>query len=122
MTKSEREIVLCEKYESNVGWVETGTVSTSAVARGMSSENFAEVIADFLNSGMKDYRQGLAVGKLCQNKHRTLQASIIRFCLGIIIAISDTEWTDARNEAPVAMGKEIARQIEAGDLNMGYMI
>jgi len=97
-------------------------VSVWGVARGMDSENMSDLLGDYLNVGMKDYREGLAVGKLCQNKHRTIQASIIRFCLGVIIGLSDTEWTDARNETPVAMGKEIARQIEAGELNMGWMI
>ena len=103
-------------------------VSVWGVARGMDSENMSDLLGDYLNVGMKDYREGLAVGKLCQNKHRTIQASIIRFCLGVIIGLSTPEkegekvWTDARNETPVAMGQELSRQIESGELKMGWMI
>jgi hypothetical protein len=89
-------------------------------------EEFADFIDEYCNVGMKDYRAGESIGKLLQTKHRTIQASIIRFSLGIIIGLSkgvDMKFgTDARNETPIAMGQKIAKMIEDGDLKMGYMI
>ena len=121
------DIKVIGKYGDN-GWEETGTVGVGAIARGLTVQNMADLLGDYLNTGMKDYREGVTVGRLCQRNHRTIQASIIRFCLGVIIGLSTPEkegekvWTDARNETPVAMGQEILRQIEAGELNMGWMI
>jgi hypothetical protein len=79
-------------------------------------------LSDFVNYGMKDYQFGLEIGRNFQREHRTLQGSIIRLCLGIIIGLSEQKYTDPRNEVPVSMAKEIAKQIEDGDLKMGWMI
>ena len=99
-----------------------GEVSPYLLGKSMSAENFAEVISNFLNSGMKDYGVGYEVGKIEQSDHRTLQGSLVRFCLGVIIGISEQDYTDARNEKVVELGKKIARMIKDGELNMGYMI
>lgn len=98
-------------------------LDTYGFAESAKHEDFANLLDDYCNIGMKDYSNGVRVGKLCQNKHRTIQGSIIRFCLGVIIGMSvGVEYTDARNETPIAMGKKLAKMIEDGDLNMGYMI
>lgn len=87
-------------------------------------DDMADFLDDYCNIGMKDYENGVKVGKLCQNKHRTIQGSIIRFCLGVIVGLSDVDerYTDARNEMPVAMGKKIAEMLKDGTLKMGWMI
>jgi hypothetical protein len=92
------------------------------LAKSLTLENMAELLQDFVNSGMKDYRDGEEVGKLLQTAHRTLQASVIRFCLGIIVSLGKQEYTDARNEMPVAMAKKITVMLDNGELKMGYMI
>jgi hypothetical protein len=71
---------------------------------------------------MKDYRAGMECGKKAINEHRTIQASMARFCLGFIVGIAQTDWFDARNEMTVAMGKKIAQLIEDGTIKMGWMI
>jgi hypothetical protein len=71
---------------------------------------------------MKDYRNGLQVGRDFRNAHRSLQGSAIRFALGIIIGLSEQEYTDARNETPVEMAQKIAKMIGDGTLNMGFLI
>ena len=59
---------------------ETARVHTGMLAKSLTLENMAELLQDFVNSGMKDYRDGEVVGKLLHNSHRTLQASVIRLC------------------------------------------
>jgi hypothetical protein len=82
----------------------------------------AKFLSDFVNCGMKDFREGMAVGKALTTDHPTLQASAIRFCLGVIIAFAEKDYTDARNEVPVAMARQIKRMVDDGVLKMGYMI
>jgi hypothetical protein len=99
-----------------------GTVSLYTLVHSITPEQFGELLSDYLNSGMKDFSEGERLGKQLHNQHRTIQASIIRFALGIIMGLSKQEYTDARNETPVAMGKKIASMVENGELKMGYMI
>lgn len=120
MTNEEREITLGE-FELN-GVVQDLKISVWKIARVLKHSQMAELLDDWCNSGMKDYRDGEVVGKALQNSHRTIQASVMRFCLGVIIALSRQEYTDARNEMPVQMGKQIAAMIEDGTLKMGWMI
>jgi hypothetical protein len=110
--------IVIKRYGSE----EEEEVSAYLVGKCATSQNMADILDEYCNCGMKDYRDGLIVGRLCQNKHRTIQASIIRFCLGVIVGLSGVEYTDARNETPVKMGKKIESMIKSGDLIMGYMI
>jgi hypothetical protein len=104
-------------------WTESGeVVSPYAVARAATPENMAEILDSYCNTGMKDYRDGLEVGEQLHSHHRTIQASVVRFCLGIIIGLSHQDYTDPRNEVPVAMGKKIEEMVKDGTLRMGYMI
>jgi len=98
-------------------------VYLSDIVRSMKGpEAMAELMDDYCNIGMKDYSNGEAVGKLLQTHHRTIQASIIRFCMGVIIGLSKDARTDGRNKMPVAMGNQIADLVEDGTLKMGWMI
>jgi hypothetical protein len=90
----------------------------------MSDAELAKVLESELNVFGRGYSGGQRVGRILQNTHRTLQGEIIRWCLGVITGISDVEirFTDARNEAPVIMGKKLAKMLEDGEIDMGYMI
>lgn len=102
--------------------VET-SLSIYRLVRAITREQFAQFLDDYVNCGMKDYRDGEALGKILQTTHPTLQASVIRLAMGIIIGLSkDKSYTDARNETPIAMGKKIAKMVEDGELKMGWMI
>ncbi len=99
-----------------------GETSTYTLVRSMNPTEVAAFLEDFVNAGGKDYPAGAAIGKILQNSHRTLQASVVRFCLGIIVAISQQEHTDARNEKAVSLGKKVGEMLKNGELEMGYMI
>jgi 2-hydroxy-3-keto-5-methylthiopentenyl-1-phosphate phosphatase len=101
---------------------ETARVHTGMLAKSLTLDNMAELLQDYVNSGMKDMRDGEVVGKLLQTSHRTLQASVIRFCLGVIVSLGEQEYTDARNEMPVAMAKKIKAMLDNGELKAGWMI
>lgn len=117
-----RDIELVE-YTDNGKFELTGEkVSTYTLSRSMSTENMASLLSDFLNVGMKDYREGAIIGECFQTEHRSLQGSAIRFALGIIIGMADQDYTDGRNEVPVAMAKEIKAMIENGALKMGWLV
>jgi len=117
MADSKYEVVL-KDFEGNV----EGEVSVSNIARSISHEQFVYLFDNFLNYGMKDYREGYAVGRDLQHTHRSLQASAIRFALGVIVGLSEQEYTDARNEVPVETAKKIAKMLESGELQRGWMI
>jgi hypothetical protein len=110
--------VIVKDYEGK----EVACVHIGMLAKSLTPDSTAKLLQDFVNSGMKDYRDGEVVGKLLQTSHRTLQASVIRFCLGIIVSLGKQDYTDARNETPVAMAKKITVMLEDGTLKMGYMI
>jgi hypothetical protein len=97
-------------------------VSASQVARCMTHENFVYLFDTFLNYGAKQYHEGLAVGKDLRNTHRTLQRSAIAFALGLIVGISDQEYTDARNGQAIETAKKIAEMYKNGELSVGMHI
>jgi hypothetical protein len=89
---------------------------------GFNYEIAADFLDNFCNIGMKDFGEGLAVGKACLNRHPTIQGSIIRFCLGVILAFAEQQCTDRRNEMPVAMAKKIKELVDNGALKAGWII
>lgn len=98
-------------------------IGVCEITKNLTRRNLADILSDWLNMGFKDYEDGRALGKMLQTEHRTIQGVIIRFCLGIIIGMSkDVQYTDARNETPIEMGKKLAKMVEDGELNMGYLI
>ena len=87
-----------------------------------SPEKFAGFITQYVNTGFKDALAGEEVASNLLDKHRTLQASVIRFCMGILLGFAEQEYTDGRNEMPVEMCKKIKQMVDDGELKMGWMV
>ena len=103
--------------------VETGeTISTYQVAKSLTTENFAALLDEYLNLGGKDFREGKQIGLQLRYTHRTLQRLVICFALGLIVGLSEQEYTDQRNESAIDTAKKIAQMIENGDLPLGLYI
>lgn len=115
-------------------WNKTGEVEISASEIGsvITDEQMAELLDNYINRNFREYRNGSKIGKLLENTHRTLQASVFRWALGLCVGLSERtvtypnghtyEAVDGRNEMSVACGKKIKELIENGTLKMGYMI
>lgn len=101
---------------------QTAEVYISSFAKSLSNEQFAEMLGDYMNCFCNEYKKGQEIGKELQNQHRTLQGSVCRLLLGMLVGMGDTEYFDARNEKAVALGKKLKEMIESGELNYGYMI
>lgn len=99
-----------------------GEVSISDIVHSMTDENVVYLISEWLNVGMKDQGNGLKIGKAFHSEHRTLQASLFRWCLGIIVGLSEQQYTDARNETAITNAKKIAELLRNNSLEMGRMI
>lgn len=92
-------------------------------AKNLTPEELKYFLECRCNSFSTDYREGREVGKSLEFSHRTLQASIFRYLLGIAVGIGDGEGgTDDRNAQAVACAKSISKMIKDGTLNIGYMI
>src|SRR5512137_945643 len=85
---------------------EIGEVSVYDIVRSMTKENVVYLLSEWLNVGMKDQHNGMEIGKAFEQEHRTIQASLYRWCLGIIIGLSKQEYTDGRNETAVRNAKK----------------
>ena len=115
-------------------WNKTGDVEVYASEIGdvITDEQMVELLDNYINHNFREYRQGNKIGKLMETSHRTLQASLFRWALGICVGLSERtitypngrtyEATDGRNEMSVACGKKIKELIENGTLKMGWMI
>ena len=115
---------MSNKYKIDVP-VEGGDeveVSIHAVAKAFTTEQFAEMLGDYMNCFCNEYNRGQEIGKHLQYQHRTLQGSVCRLLLGMLVGMGDTEYFDPRNEKAVAVGKQLKAMIENGELNFGYMI
>ena len=102
----------------------TADVSIYQLVRApFKTENMAEFLDDYLNCNMKDQREGKEIGKIEQSTHPTLQASLFRFAVGIIIGLAEGDrYTDQRNAAAITAAKKISQMVESGEINIGYMI
>jgi len=102
---------------------ETGeSLSTHQVAKSLTSENFAALLDEFLNIGGKDFREGKEIGLQLHFTHRTLQRLVICFAFGLIVGLSEQEYTDPRNETAIQTAKKIAQMLEDGELHLGLYI
>ena len=102
---------------------ETGeTISTYQVAKSLTSENFAALLDEYLNLGGKDFREGKEIGLHLRYTHRTLQRLAICFAFGIIVGLSEQEYTDARNETAIQTAQKVAQMLEAGEFPLGLYI
>lgn len=102
--------------------IEDGTVSVHQVAKGMTNGNMAQLLDNHLNSFNDQYKSGLAVGNMLHHTHRSCQANVGRWALGLLVGIGEQEHTDQRNEKIVAVGKQLKEMIDSGELDMGWMI
>jgi hypothetical protein len=98
------------------------SLSLWLVARCVNTRNVASFLSTYLNSFSVDFKTGKTIGELFRNEHRTLQGSLYRFVLGILVGLSDQNYTDARNEVAVENSKKIKRMVDDGEIEVGYMI
>ena len=94
------------------------------LAKSMTASDFAYLLETRCNSFSTDYKQGREVGQNLHMSHRTLQATVFRYLLGIIVGLGEQEarFTDARNETAVFTAKKIQGMISTGEIELGYMI
>ena len=119
--KDKKEVTLVQ-YGDN-GFEPTGeVVSVYTLSRSFTQDNLARLLDDYLNLAGDGFRTGIEIGTKLLNTHRTLQASLIRFALGILVGMAKQEYTDARNETSVATAKRIAEMLESGEIHKGMYI
>lgn len=108
-------------YNSDTGrFEEMGeTISAHSLARSMTSENFTALFDDYLNLGGKDFREGKEIGHQLRFTHRTLQRLAICFAFGIIVGLSEQDYTDARNETAIKTAQKVAQMVEGGEFPLG---
>ena len=97
-------------------------VSIYAIARSITPENFAKLFDNYLNLGGKGFNEGKLIGLHLRHTHRTLQRLAICFALGLIVGISEQEYTDARNQTAVETAQKIAQLIKDGELPTGMYL
>lgn len=99
---------------------EVGTVSMYTLRRSINEKQLAALLEGYLNGGRMD--AGWHVGLMLRFTHRTLQRLAIKFCLDLLRGISKQVDGDPRNQDALDTAKEITRQYEAGELNIGMYI
>ena len=98
------------------------TISTYALARSITPENFTKLFDQYLNLGAKGFREGQQIGLNLRYTHRTLQRLAICFALGLVIGLSEQEYTDARNETAIETSKKVAEMFKKGELPTGMYV
>jgi len=98
------------------------TISIYALARSMTPENFTEFFDQYLNLGAKGFQEGRQIGMNLRTTHRTLQRLAICFALGLVIGLSEQQYSDSRNETAIETAKKLARMVENGELPTGLYI
>ncbi len=102
---------------------ETGeSISVYSVAKSLTMMNFTTLFDEYLNLGGKGYREGQLIGQNLRTTHRTLQRLAICFAFGIIVGLSEQQYTDPRNETAVETAAKIKRMIDTGELPFGFYI
>lgn len=95
-------------------------VSLYLLRRSMNEAQFAHLFDGFLNGGRDN--SGYRIGLMLRKTHRTLQRLAIKFALDLLRGISKQVDGDPRNQDALNVAKEITRQYEAGELNIGQYI
>ena len=98
------------------------TISIYALARSMTPENFTKLFDQYLNLGSKGFSEGKQIGLNLRTTHRTIQRLAICFALGLVIGLSEQQYSDARNEIAIKTAKIVAQMMEEGDLPLGLYI
>ena len=97
-------------------------VSIHKLARSMSPENFAKLFDDYLNLGGKQFNEGRLIGLHLRRAHRTLQRLAVCFALGMIVGLSEQEYTDPRNAQAIETAKKLAQMFREGELPTGFYL
>jgi len=97
-------------------------ISIYKVAKSMSVENFAKLFEDYLNLGGKQFQEGRLIGLHLRQTHRTLQRLAVCFALGMIVGLSEQEYTDPRNETAIETAKKLAQMFRDGELPLGFYL
>ena len=95
---------------------------TYSLARSLTLDTFTHLFDAFINAGGKQYREGEYVGNQLRSIHRSLQRCVVAFCLGLIVGISDQQFTDPRNETAIQTAKKIKEMIDTDRLPLGPYI
>ena len=98
------------------------TISTYALARSMTPENFTALVDQYLNLGAKGFREGQQIGLNLRYTHRTLQRLAICFAFGLVSGLSEQQYTDARNETAIETAKKLAKMLEEGNMPLGSYV
>jgi hypothetical protein len=102
---------------------ETGsTITAYHIAQSLNMVNFAALLDEFLNLGGKGFREGKLVGLQMRSTHRTLQRLVICFAFGLIVGLSEQEYSDPRNETAIETAQKITKMFEDGELPLGFYI
>ena len=99
-----------------------GTINIYTLARSMTPENFTKFFDQYLNLGSKGFQEGKQIGLNLRSTHRTLQRLAICFALGLVIGLSEQQFSDARNETAIETAKKLAQMLQNGELPMGMYI
>lgn len=97
----------------------------SETTKRLNSEEFADMLDSYCNNFSTDFRQGVEIGKNLQVHHRTIQATVFRFIIGIAVGIGKDvkpNRMDARNEQAVICSQQIADMIADDHLVLGGMV
>lgn len=98
------------------------TISIYVLARSMTPDNFTKLFDQYLNLGSKGFSEGKHIGLNLRFTHRTLQRLAICFAFGLVIGLSEQQYSDARNETAIETAKKVAQMMEEGELPMGMYI
>ena len=98
------------------------TINIYALARSMTPENFTKLFDQYLNLGSKSFSEGKQIGLNLRTTHRTLQRLAICFALGLVIGLSEQQYSDARNETAIETAKKLARMVENDELPLGSYV
>jgi len=98
------------------------TISIYVLARSMTPDNFTKLFDQYLNLGSKGFLEGKQIGLNLRFTHRTLQRLAVCFAIGLVIGLSQQQYSDARNETAIETAKKLARMVENGDLPFGSYI
>lgn len=116
--------ILLKEWNSSTKDIEpTGeSISIYTISKSMTLDNFSKFFDEFLNLGAKDFQDGKQVGLKLRFTHRSLQRLAICFAFGIIVGLSQQEFTDARNETAIQTAKKIKTMIDLSELPFGLYI
>ena len=87
------------------------TISTYALARAITPANFTELFDQYLNLGAKGFREGQQIGLNLRYTHRTLQRLAICFAIGLVLGLSEQQYTDARNETAIETAQKCSGKV-----------